>query len=296
MGRGPQAGPSASASRYKSDNNENVPFFDKTVNRGPKLVTKVVQHPSRMSEPLSLINANLHPSVSGTGRPIYGNPVVDRSTSSRRSSISSSPVDFSNWKKELEARRRRLCPDSAPQTPPPVLPTVEENVEVRSNRTALMAVAKALSTTTLPRRTKNRAPRAPARNRPAANGRNWRSRQPIPCDECGKVFSNKFNLKQVSPGPDFLSIIARLNLDLIFQHVFNMHSKGGEVNCEQCFKEFKNRWYLRRHMVKIWNKNLSISVPKIHYFLPKGIIPWSSIEKEEEEMQEDFRRPKWQSQ
>ena len=28
-----------------------------------------------------------------------------------------------------------------------------------------------------------------------------------------------------------------------------MHSKGGEVRCDQCGKMVKNKWYMRRHNV-----------------------------------------------
>ncbi len=29
----------------------------------------------------------------------------------------------------------------------------------------------------------------------------------------------------------------------------NMHSKGGEVKCDECGKMVKNKWYMRRHKV-----------------------------------------------
>jgi len=32
---------------------------------------------------------------------------------------------------------------------------------------------------------------------PANTGANWKSRQPTECDYCKRMFSNKFNLKQV---------------------------------------------------------------------------------------------------
>ncbi len=51
-------------------------------------------------------------------------------------------------------------------------------------------------------------------------------------------------------------ILSKLNLEIrfnrifiVFQHILNMHSTGGEVRCEQCGKTVKNKWYLRRHKV-----------------------------------------------
>jgi len=34
-----------------------------------------------------------------------------------------------------------------------------------------------------------------------------------------------------------------------FQHYMNMHTKGGEVKCDECGKMVKNKWYMRRHKV-----------------------------------------------
>lgn len=59
-------------------------------------------------------------------------------------------------------------------------------------------------------------------------GPSWKSRQPMMCQYCQRMFSNKFNLKQ---------------------HVLNMHTVGREMQCEICNKKVKNKWYLRRHHV-----------------------------------------------
>ena len=59
-------------------------------------------------------------------------------------------------------------------------------------------------------------------------GKLWHSRQPGICPICRRMFSNKFNLKQ---------------------HIINIHTAGGDVECQQCKKKCKNKWYLRRHQV-----------------------------------------------
>jgi len=176
--------------KYNSDNNENVPYFKAASDyQESRLETKTF--PSRLSEPLSLINSNL------SVQRVYGHPrvhLVEKTTSSRRSSINSSPIDFSNWKKELEARRKRLLLDSHPLMPP----KVEEDTNVERNRNALMAVAKELSAASkTSRKTRTRGVRT-ASNRSNSYGSNWRSRQPMECEVCSKLFSNKFNLKQAS--------------------------------------------------------------------------------------------------
>ena len=97
-----------------------------------------------------------------------------------------------------------------------------------------------------------------------AAGANWKSRQPTQCEFCNRMFSNKFNLKQVrtteqlfpfffySSAIIVILLVLYICLNLIFfsfQHVMNMHSQGGEVKCEQCGKMVKNKWYMRRHNV-----------------------------------------------
>ena len=75
-------------------------------------------------------------------------------------------------------------------------------------------------------------------------GPSWKSRQPRMCQYCQRMFSNKFNLKQV---------ICCINLSTLlihpFQHILNMHTVGKELQCEICQKKVKNKWYLRRHHV-----------------------------------------------
>ena len=100
-------------------------------------------------------------------------------------------------------------------------------------------------------------------------GPSWKSRQPRMCQYCQRMFSNKFNLKQVtrlrnhhhhsiffteifgiklSHHYDPLSRVRTKTVSL-FQHILNMHTVGKELQCEICQKKVKNKWYLRRHHV-----------------------------------------------
>ncbi|XP_043192505.1 broad-complex core protein isoforms 1/2/3/4/5-like [Amphibalanus amphitrite] len=63
----------------------------------------------------------------------------------------------------------------------------------------------------------------------------WRCMQPSVCPHCLRTFSNAFNLKQ---------------------HIINVHTFGNELKCEVCGKVQKNKWYLRKHMVKSHNAPL----------------------------------------
>jgi len=63
----------------------------------------------------------------------------------------------------------------------------------------------------------------------------WRCMQPSVCPHCLRTFSNAFNLKQ---------------------HIVNVHTFGNETKCEVCGKLQKNKWYLRKHMVKSHNAPL----------------------------------------
>ena len=78
-------------------------------------------------------------------------------------------------------------------------------------------------------------------------GPSWKSRQPRMCQYCQRMFSNKFNLKQVKR-PAALSRVQTKTVSL-FQHILNMHTVGKELQCEICQKKVKNKWYLRRHHV-----------------------------------------------
>ncbi|XP_037081676.1 protein abrupt-like [Pollicipes pollicipes] len=63
----------------------------------------------------------------------------------------------------------------------------------------------------------------------------WRCMQPSVCPHCLRTFSNAFNLKQ---------------------HIINVHTFGNELKCDVCGKVQKNKWYLRKHMVKSHNAPL----------------------------------------
>ena len=84
-------------------------------------------------------------------------------------------------------------------------------------------------------------------------GPSWKSRQPRMCQYCQRMFSNKFNLKQVHYShPVHYSLVTLCGcalLSVLFQHILNMHTVGKELQCEICQKKVKNKWYLRRHHV-----------------------------------------------
>ena len=87
-------------------------------------------------------------------------------------------------------------------------------------------------------------------------GPSWKSRQPRMCQYCQRMFSNKFNLKQVQLqlySHDVHFSLVTLHgyalLSVVFQHILNMHTVGKELQCEICQKKVKNKWYLRRHHV-----------------------------------------------
>lgn len=213
----------------------------------------------RSSEPLTPLNTNNCASSSSVGpllnipnpnafwpkreelstafRPLASatSPAV---ASSGDSSQNSSPLDFSNWRLRSDYSVQRLFgnPDSAS----PFANTMSHMARVGSdeNRTALMAVAAAISAAAAsaavsaandrsisvppsahspsPNEVARRGPRhsrGPRRSTPSMSsgsmmphaksssptntGANWKSRQPTECDYCKRMFSNKFNLKQV---------------------------------------------------------------------------------------------------
>ena len=168
------------------------------------------------------------------GTPTAFRPLAQASSpiaapSSGESSQNSSPLDFSNWRLGSDYHPvHRLFGDSVNGRFPPALTQMGVRED---NRSALMAVAAAISAAATaaasaanndrnltvpapaqsPDRPTRRGPRISRQPRtstssagyrksasPSNTGANWKSRQPTECDYCKRMFSNKFNLKQVS--------------------------------------------------------------------------------------------------
>lgn len=158
-------------------------------------------------------------------------PIVH--ASSGESSQNSSPLDFSNWRLGSDFSVQRLFGAGVVSDPGNAhfQSSLSQMVGRDDNRTALMAVAAAISAAASasvsaanterslsvppgaqsPNRSARRGPRLPRGPRmgtpqsnfhksssPTNTGANWKSRQPTECNHCKRMFSNKFNLKQVN--------------------------------------------------------------------------------------------------
>jgi len=198
--------------RYFTTNKENV-FSLNVTNKTVSM---------KVSRPFSQVNNNEAPSPRLLKKiKITAKEYHERPTVFRKSSITSSQEDFSEWKKQLGERRKRLS-GTLNQTGACSKPALSDNSYLECTPstssysssaspssakddaylTCLPSTSSGISASTGKTTTKTTAKKSARKT--TSKSANWKSRQPMECEVCQKIFSNKFNLKQVITSNNFM--------------------------------------------------------------------------------------------